>query len=261
MLACADGHPESIICNDPRFKEGGRMMNSYVTANEYSQDIYITTNVTQYKYGEAVQITVKANGTKFVKDRDAPLGVYLAIQVEFTGPDGEAMGDFHDLSSDLNKTANCASSVFSITDKGPFNGKTTVSWTPTYTNSGFSSDSYLKTTGNATFKLLWSNGVASSDPLSEYLLTPNPYLFMKKVTIWDPTKWNPGSEDPAPKPSPVPKTHACVDTTAPKGHTFKNSPVFVQHIEGGQQTFATNRCLGCRFDQQHVCRSAKVFVS
>jgi hypothetical protein len=251
------GHPENVVCNDPRFKNGGKMMNSFVTENQYTKDISIKANTTQYKYGETVEITVTANGTKFVSGDDAPAGVYLALQVEFTGNNGQAMGQFHDMSQDLALVSNCATTAYAKTAGGAFNGKTKLLWTPTKAKY---EDSYLQTTGNATFKVVWSNGVGSADPLASMLKTPNPYLFMKSVTIWDPTKWNPTTAAPTPAPAPQ---RACVDTTNPSGHTYKNSPVFIQHIASqnaqiSHQTFATGRCLKCRFDQSGFCKSAKV---
>jgi hypothetical protein len=50
---------------------------------------------------------------------------------------------------------------------------------------------------------------------------------------------------------------AC-ELTAPVGHTFLKSPVFVQHLQEGTQTFATGLCLPCRIDQRYACRTAKI---
>ena len=42
------------------------------------------------------------------------------------------------------------------------------------------------------------------------------------------------------------------------GHTFKRSPVFIQHLgEDGDQTFAT-QCIKCRTDQKRQCKSARI---
>merc|ERR1719201_2663153 len=98
MLTSA--HPGSMICNDPRLTEGGNMMHAFVTINNHQTDLLLEANATQYKYGETILITIKANGTRYVS-QDAPMGVYLALQVKFTGPNGEAMGTFHDASPDL----------------------------------------------------------------------------------------------------------------------------------------------------------------
>lgn len=77
---------------------------------------------------------------------------------------------------------------------------------------------------------------------------------MTAVTIWDPTKWNPSSPSPAPVPV---KKNACVDYDS-DGHSYKGSPVFIQTIAEGQQSFASQRCIPCRFDQKHICRSARI---
>ena len=138
------------------------MMNAFVTENEFSSDISIVANTTQYRYGEAVEIQVIANGDRYVKGADAPKGVFVAIQVDFTGADGQAQGQFHDLSPDLELTPNCPSSAYSKTAGGAFSGKASLLWTPTHKR--YMGD-FLRTTGNATFKLIWSNGPGSSDPL------------------------------------------------------------------------------------------------
>ena len=74
-------HPEKVQCQDPRFVDGGKMMGAYVTTNQLSADIVLTANTSQYKYGEAVALSVTTVGPRFENE---PKGLYLAVQVEFT---------------------------------------------------------------------------------------------------------------------------------------------------------------------------------
>jgi len=248
------------------------MMGGYVTLNQLTKDILFEADATHYEYGKAVRFQVLANGSRFVS-QEAPKGVYLAVQVEFTGPNGEAMGVFHDLSEDLVATPNCASSIFSKTSGGAFKKKSTFSWTPSYHPWELG---VLKTTGNATFKLVWSNGPGGSDKLSSALGIANTYLYMKTVTLTGPSK---DSRPDAAAGETVqrsaridntacgkagggPCSKSCVlqpsDYAAVEGtsHSFKRSPVFVQRVDGGRQTFPAERCLVCRAGAG--CRSARV---
>jgi hypothetical protein len=241
-FCCA--HPNNVICNDPRFVTGGQMMFVYVTENQRAPDLSLTADATQYDFHKPVKFTLKANGTRLTAEP-----VFMAIQIEFTGPNGEAMGNFHDFSDDLELVAGCSSTLYSkITS--PFKGASTFSWTPHGDKTTF-----LKTAGNATVKVIWGNGVGGADPLAAVIGTVNPYLYMKTVSLWDPDHWNPAAKTAAPTPAPA--ADKCV-ISAPENHTFKDSPVFIEHMQEGSQSFAAKRCIRCRADQSHVCRSAKV---
>jgi hypothetical protein len=244
MAHLAASHPQgNIICNDPRLKSGGQMMYSYVTENPFTSDVSLTADATQYQFHKAVKFTIKSNGTSLTAEP-----VFLAIQIEFTGPNGEAMGTFHDFSDDLELVAGCSSTLNSKTTSA-FKGESTFSWTPHGDKTTF-----LKTAGNATLKVVWGNGVGGADPLAAVIGTVNPYLYMKSISLWDPDHWNPSSTV---APTPAPSANKCV-MSAPANHTFKDSPVFIEHMDEGTQSFAAKRCIKCRADQTHVCRTAKV---
>ncbi|KAH8058345.1 hypothetical protein JL722_6207 [Aureococcus anophagefferens] len=136
LAIAAHAGTEELICSDPRAVAGGFFLGQYVAANEATPSLTITANATQYRYGETVKIDIDAVGDRY------KTGNWLAIQIDFTGPDGEAMG----LAPDKSK-------------------------------------SYA-----------------------------DPYLYMKTVTLWDPTKWNPSKKAAAP-PKPPGDARACVDDT------------------------------------------------
>jgi len=243
--AAARDPPSPITCNDPNFQDGGTLLGAYVTPNELSTDIAFSASTAQYTYGKPVHFKVQANGPRLMHE---PKGVYLAVQVKFTGANGEAMGNFHDYSADMDRTPNCASSIFSVAGN-PFNGTSHFSWTP-------SDHPYegrrLTTTGNATFSLIWANNAAGDG-------VPNPFSYLKTLDLWDPKKWNPNTPSAAPPLSPA-SGDACVLPAHPRSqsHTYKGSPVFFQYLPEGPQTFAAQRCVRCRLDQRATCRSAKV---
>lgn len=241
----------NLVCNDPRMSSGGRMMYNWVTTNEFTNDIAFSANATQYEYGQTVHFKIEADAdSQFIGD-------FLAVQVEFTGPNGEAMGQFHDLSEDLVYTPGCSSGIYSDTDNGAFDGSSHFCWTP-------HNDGTLMTRGNATFKLVWGNGPGGDDPLAGVMQVSDPHLYMKTLQLWDPDHWNP--TPPTPSPAPPPVTDACmlssVATARPGGHSFKRGPVAIQHLDvetgGGAQSFPSNRCVRCRVDFKGTCRSAKV---
>lgn len=217
LLAVVWAHPSNIICDDPRFVDGGKMMGGYVTLNELTEDIVITASAERYAYNASVDFEIVANGSRFVGD---VAGVYIAIQ--YVGA-GEAQGLFTDLSDDLAMTTNCATSAYSQTE---FNGSSRFTWTPSYYpwESGI-----LKTTGNATFKLVWSNGPGGSDPMSQSLGVPNTYLYMKTLTLLPPDDVV-VEEDHDVAPAAVP----CVQSFPHEArsirgveHAFRGAPVFL----------------------------------
>ena len=59
-------HPASMICNDPRLKEGGNLMHSFVTINNFQSDLILEANATQYKViaNNRVQQKRKTNRNK-----------------------------------------------------------------------------------------------------------------------------------------------------------------------------------------------------
>jgi hypothetical protein len=180
------------------------MMYVYVTENQLSNDMTLTADSTQYQFHKPVTFTIKPGKNMLKED------VFLAIQIEFTGPNGEAMGQISDFSDTLSLIVGCSSSLYSTS---AFNKTLTFRWTPHGDKT-----TYLKTAGNATLKVIWGNGVGGADPLAQYIGTINPYLYMKSVTLWDPDRWNPHDETTAPTPAPL--ANKCV-ITAPKNHTFK----------------------------------------
>ena len=115
VAAIAVASPKNLICEDPRLTDGGKIMGMHVTFNPYATEIRLESDATQYEYGTPVRFTVKANGTKFTSET-----VLFGVQVEFNAGNGEAMGQFHDLSDDLELTKGCSSSLYTKSDTGAF---------------------------------------------------------------------------------------------------------------------------------------------
>eukprot|EP01065_Artemidia_motanka_P000239 TRINITY_DN100_c0_g1_i3.p1 TRINITY_DN100_c0_g1~~TRINITY_DN100_c0_g1_i3.p1 ORF type:complete len:682 (+),score=261.19 TRINITY_DN100_c0_g1_i3:76-2121(+) len=242
LCASALGHPSSLSCNDPRFREGGIIMHNWVTANQYNSDLLVEASASKYDAGETVTLSVKANGTMFK-------GAYLAVQAfslcTLQGDHGVFVTETKDLSK------KCDNVVFS---NAAFTGESVMKWT-----------AGPLTTGPLTFKVMWGNGPASSDPLAVkgIVRTPNSYLYMKTVTLsyTGPPPHCPAiSPSPVPPPAPVPgRPNACVQTGRCSGEGV-GSPVFIQTLGGedGKQTFPSGRCIPCRIDHRHRCRSAMV---
>ena len=262
----------NLMCQDPRVVAGGAIMGGYVTPNQDSEDISFTASSSTYTYGEAVEFYVGTNGSRFVSD-DAPSGVFLAVQVSFapsldptsadrTAANGEAMGAFHNVSTDLASLANCASTLYSFdgaNSTSAFGGASLFRWTPSHHpwEAGI-----LKTTGDATFSLVWAN-----DPTGAGV--KNPYVYLKTLTIADGNAEN-HQAAPGDDASDAKTTDAAAGATANAGgcvlnatsvagvrHAYKASPVFVQRLASGEgQTFAAGRCIACRADAP--CASARV---
>lgn len=225
--------------------DGGKIMHLHVTSNEFDTGVSFSADETQYTYGDSVTISITGKGERFA-------GFKFGVQVEFTGNDGEAMGYFHNLSTALTATPACSTSVY--LDAGMGNGTHSFQWTPHYEATGLG----LKTTGNATFKIVYGNGPGNAG----YEQIAAPALYLQTITLWDPKQWNPGAPAPAPA-GPPPPAKACFNATK---NSFKGSPVFIQRVGkvagtgktqgGASQTFMANGCLRCRYDQH--CRSAMV---
>lgn len=270
LLAAAgvvNAYPDYLICEDPRFVEGARMMNNYVTMNQASGDLFLNVSATTYIYGEAIKLTIQPGPTW---SRLEGQEVYFAIQVDFLtkptdgsmgGGNGEAMGQFFEFSPNVRMAGTagggldgtgmgCSSTVHGDFFDGP---EASLLWMPWKgKHRGDAQD--LRTSGDATFKLLWGNGPSSSDPSG--VAVPDSFMYMKTVTVEDP---NTAEAARAAPPAKQGEPNACVDTTTRKGHSYKDAPVFIQHVdEDESQTFPTRKCVRCRFDQRHVCRSAKV---
>ena len=145
LAIAAHAGTEELICSDPRAVAGGFFLGQYVAANEATPSLTITANATQYRYGETVKIDIDAVGDRY------KTGNWLAIQVDFTGPNGEAMGLVHEHTKDLKMVPNCASSLYSAAE---FNGHASFLWTPSTHKFEMGS---LDTTGNATFRAMWTN--------------------------------------------------------------------------------------------------------
>ena len=243
--------PSEINCQDPNFVVGGSILGAYVTPNELSTDIVFSASALQYTYNAPVNFTITApKGSRIYDEKH----VYLAVQIDWTGANGEAQGHFHELSEGLAIGPNCANNMYSV-DGYQFNGTAQFSWTPSdhaWEGPGLR----LQTRGNATFKLLWANSPKAD--------VGNPYTYLKTISLWDPNKWNPNTQSHTTSPPPPPAgTDACVLPVHPMwqnfSHSFKGSPVFVQHVPTeGKQIFAANRCIRCRKDHQSTCLSARV---
>lgn len=247
----AVGHPNNLVCKDPRLTEGGMMMHNYVVSNQYTEALLFSASASSYKAGSSIQLTVEANGTKFVSDA-APKGIFLAIQSRSACTLVGDHGAFSGLSADLDLTASCTSGVFSKTAGGRFMGHSSVSWT-----------AGPRTVGSVTFTLLWSNGPGATDPLSVKgaVRVPDSYLFMKTITISGP----PGPCPPAPAPPPPEpgSSDKCVskpdEATGSCPLEGAGAPVFIEDLgEEGEATFPSGRCLPCRVDHRKTCRSAMV---
>ena len=243
LAIAAHAGTEELICSDPRAVAGGFFLGQYVAANEATPSLTITANATQYRYGETVKIDIDAVGDKY------KAGNWLAIQVDFTGPNGEAMGLVHEHTKDLKLVTNCASSLYSITE---FTGHASFLWTPSTHKFEMGS---LDTTGNATFRAIWTNAPDKSKSYAD------PYLYMKTVTLWDPTKWNPSSSKAAAPPKPPGDARACVDDTPSLNgakHHYRRSPVFLEKAGDRVLTFPNDRCVKCHASFGDSCLSAQV---
>jgi hypothetical protein len=255
------------MCDDPRLVAGGNVLGGYVTPNDATNQLKFIATAKRYKCGETINFSITA-GPRFMK-MDAPHGVFLAVQVSFqpsmdpsnpyrTGANGQAMGAFHDLSADLTMHPNCASTLFSneFNASSRFAGTSSFSWTP---SCHAWEASVLKTTGNATFSVLWAN-----DPAGNGI--ENPYVYLKTIAIADHNGQSPTSSNAN---EPVHNAinaagsmsgKACVvNTTIIAGHkhAYKASPVFVQALASGEmQTLAAGQCIACRRDA--ACKSARI---
>jgi len=263
-LSYANAQTVDLMCQDTRISAGGNIMGGYVTPNFAATQITFKASSDRYIYGETVQFDVKA-GPRYLSAQEAPNGVFLALQVAFThsfdpsdgdrtGANGEAMGAFHDISGDLIAHPNCASTLVSkdgINGSSAFTGTSHFSWTPS--NHAWEVG-VLKTTGNATFSLVWANDPAGAG-------VANPYVYLKTLTLID---GNVKDHLPVPNPEIARaiklRNGDCVvntSTIAGVKHTFKGSPVFVQLLHSGEgQTFAAGRCISCRGDAP--CKSARI---
>lgn len=222
------------------------MMHNYVVANQFSDALLFTASSSSYQSGSRITLTVSANGTQFVK---AKMGVYLAISVSSACTLNGDHGDLEGLSSDLVTNAGCSSLIYSNTGTGAFNGSSSAMWIP---GSG--------TSGDVTFKLVWSNGPGSSDKLSMAgaVRVPDSYMYMKTITISGPSG---AICPPAPTPSPPApgRDMQCVISAGNCPMAGVDAPVFVQTLnDEGEATFPAGRCIPCRVDQRGICRSAQV---
>eukprot|EP00756_Hemistasia_phaeocysticola_P017637 Hpha_TRINITY_DN15550_c5_g1::TRINITY_DN15550_c5_g1_i1::g.104421::m.104421 len=247
LPAAVLAHPAILICQDPRLREGGLIMHHWVTGNQYSAGIDITASALTYKEGDTIDITVKNTGT--APYNNSFIAVQSSSWCTLTGDHGK----FTHLSSDMAATNGCDSGIYSNTPT-PFTGHSTAKWTA-------GSD----TTGPVTLKLVWSNGPASSDPyaVSGAVRIPDTYLYIKTLTL-NYTGPTPHCPAISPTPAPAPKNpgHAgkCVSTGDCSAFEGVGSPVFIQTLpqEASKQTFPSGRCLPCRIDHRHTCKSAMV---
>jgi len=228
-------HPINMVCNDPRFGEGTQIMHTYVIPNQFSKDIVVTADMTTFDHGDQIKLTVTANGTRFLQE---PLGTYLAVRALPDEGYASDYGAFSGLSPDLNLTANCSSQVYS---NGNFTGTAEMTWT-----------AGPKTYGNVTLSLLWGNGPASTDPLSEKFGLANPFMYLKTLQLQGP---------PMPDVPPFLKSVAekCVAPT--EGFSIPKAPVFIQTLRAfpaQSLTFPAGQCIPCRGDQRHQCEAATI---
>lgn len=228
------------------------IMHNWVTSNQYTSDLLFTASAASYKPGDTLTLSVVANGTKYV---NAPMGVYLAVQAFSQCTLYADHGKLSKLSADLAATPACNAAVYS-TDA--FTGKSTMTWV-----------AGKDTVGPVTFTVIWSNGPSGTDPLavSGVVRVPDTYLYMKTVTISGPAGPCPSPPIPVPalKPADVPgRNRKCHHHPDPHSHECPhagvNSPVFIQTLanDEGQQTFPAGRCVPCRIDHRHRCKSAMV---
>eukprot|EP01062_Namystynia_karyoxenos_P033287 TRINITY_DN244_c0_g1_i1.p2 TRINITY_DN244_c0_g1~~TRINITY_DN244_c0_g1_i1.p2 ORF type:complete len:719 (+),score=248.55 TRINITY_DN244_c0_g1_i1:82-2157(+) len=241
LPALALASPSNLACTDPRFREGGGMMHNWVTANEFTTDFVVTASKQSYKEGDTVWVSVAANGTRFA-------GAQFAIQAQswctLTGDHGA----FGSLSAGLSQT--CPSGIYGA------GSSASATWT-----------AGPDTTGPVYLRVIWSNGPAASDPLSKAgeVRVPNSYLYLKTVTLaYEGTAprcpaISPGVAPPQPAKKRGSKGSCVVQSGSCPGEGV-NSPVFIQSLPNGEgeQTFPSGRCIPCRADHQHRCRSAMV---
>lgn len=238
-------HPVKLECNDPRFDDGNyKMMANAIQNNQADQAISLIADTAEYAPGSKVQITVKANGDKYVKE---PYGVYLALRARpLLGWKGD-YGSFSNLAGNLSVPAkewgngNCTNTAVSTAG---FPGQAGLTWT-----------AGPDTLGDVEITLLWGNGPGTDDPLRH--LFPNlthAYLFRRTLTLKGP---------PIPDHPPLEATAADRKCVAPTGgyYNLPHSPVFIQKLRtfpARSVTLPAGQCLACREDQHDRCLSARV---
>jgi len=245
------GHPEKLICKDPRLVAGASMMYNYVVPNQFSDAMIFNASLDKYEAGTTVGLQVRANGTKFI---ESPKGVFIAIQSSSACTLNGDNGVFSDLSDDLSLTNGCQSGVFSKTTS-PFKGLSNLVWT-----------AGPGTKGDVTFTLVWSNGNGATDPLSKkgVVRVPDTYIYTKTITLS-----GPAGPCPPPAPVPAPPTPGSPSKCIAEAHQCAslegvNSPVFIQLVLDdfddavSEVTFPAGRCIPCRADQRRYCKSARV---
>eukprot|EP01062_Namystynia_karyoxenos_P033288 TRINITY_DN244_c0_g1_i2.p2 TRINITY_DN244_c0_g1~~TRINITY_DN244_c0_g1_i2.p2 ORF type:complete len:716 (+),score=253.35 TRINITY_DN244_c0_g1_i2:81-2150(+) len=239
----ATAHPSNLQCDDPRFREGGIMMHNWVTDNQFTDGMVLATSKKTYKPGDTIGLTVATNGTKFA-------GAFFAIQslawCTLTGDHGT----FGSLAGPLQQ--GCLSSFFT---NASFSGTASATWT-----------AGPDTAGPVTIRIIWGNGPSASDPLSKQgvVVVPDSYLYTKTVTLTNevaPVRCpaiTPGV-DPQPPPPKKGSKGSCVHNGVCPGEGV-NSPVFIQSLRNdeGEQTFPSAKCIPCRIDHRHRCKSAMV---
>lgn len=242
-LGVAVAHPVNLECNDPRFEAGYQAMHVPVQTNQNGPGISLTADTYEYTHGSSVQITVKANSSKYV---DSPYGVYLALLARpILGWKGD-YGVFSSLTGGLNLTAKtwaekpCTNTVVSTV---AFTGEATLTWT-----------AGAETYGDVTISLLWGNGLGPDDPLApSFPNVSHAYLYLRTMTLKGP---------PVPSTPPVQLSsdNKCV-VSSRGAYNFPHSPVFVQKLRtfpSQSISFPAGQCIACRADSHHRCRSARI---
>lgn len=225
-------------------KEGGMMMHNFVVSNEFTESLNFTASATSYEAGTRINLEVLAVGDKFLDPINVPQGQFIAIQAFSRCTLFGDHGVFTAKSDELVST--CDSGLYSDTPT-PFTGKSTMTWT-----------AGLDTVGDVTFTLVWGNGPAATDPLSQSgaVVVPDAYLFMKTITLS-------GPEGPCPpdSPSKAPNQPGSRDQCVHSRSSLEglHAPVFLQNLGDGEEvTFPSGRCIRCRADHRGRCQSAKV---
>jgi len=247
FLALAGAHPVNLECNDPRFDLGYQAMHVYIQPNQLDPSMAFVADTEEYKPGSPVHITVRANGSKYVK---APYGVYLALRAQpVLGWKGD-YGAFSELTGQLNLSTKtwgdkpCLNTAFSA---GAFTGEASLTWT-----------AGPDTVGDVVISLLWGNGVGTDDPLAnKFPNMTHAYLHLRTLTLR-----GPGIPNHPPSfggVAAVSKSR-CV-AAAEGGYNLPHSPVFVQKLRtfpARSVTLPAGRCIACREDHKQHCLSARI---
>jgi hypothetical protein len=247
IAATVAAHPSNLECDDPRFDDNSEIMYLKVQDNNKDPALEFTADTRSYEQGNPVQISIKANGNKYMKDYGAG-GVFLALRVRPVLGSATDYGKITEIRGGLlpskDGDGDCANQIYSDM-RTPFTGTASAIWIPGQ-----------QTYGDVQLTLLFGNGVGPDHPMAHrFTNLTHPFLYRRILTLTGPKMPD--------TPSHLARRLADTRCVAPSNgfYNLPNSPVFVQKLRTFPEksvTFPSNQCLDCREDQQKLCVSAKV---